>query len=134
MLNIMTVVTDVGLEVVGDILIGAVSGQIDALAVGTGTESESTTATGLNNEEHRADASGSNVELIETGQTGEIELSIRVTGGLEVPGGAAITESAAFVNGSGGGGTVLFIDNFSPVTVEGGQTAEFVIPADPRRI
>jgi len=130
----MTTATDNGLEIVGDLLIGAVSGQIDALAVGSGTGSESTTATALNNEEHRAAVSDSNVELIETGGTGESELIIRVKGGLEVPAGTAIAEVGAFVNGAGGGGTLLFIDNFSPVTVESGHTEEFTIPVNPRRV
>lgn len=130
----MTIITDNGLEVVGDLLIGTASGQIDALAVGTGTGSESTTATALNNEVHRAAASGGNVELIETGGTGESELTIQVKGGLEVPAGASITEIGAFVNGVGGGGTLLFIDNFNPVTVGTGDTEEFIIPINPRRI
>jgi len=130
----MTTATDNGLEIVGDLLIGAFSGQIDALAVGSGTGSESTTATALNNEEHRAAVSDSNVELIETGGTGESELIIRVKGGLEVPAGTAIAEVGAFVNGAGGGGTLLFIDNFSPVTVESGHTEEFTIPVNPRRV
>jgi|APHM01.1.fsa_nt_gi hypothetical protein len=129
----MTTTTDDGLEVTGDLLIGAVSGQIDALAVGSGTGSESTTATGLNNEEHRAAVSGSNVELVETGQTGEVELIIRVKGGLEVPAGTPITEVGAFFNGAGGGGTLVFIDNFNAVTVEAGNTEQFAIPVDPRR-
>jgi hypothetical protein len=129
----MTTTTDDGLEVIGDLLIGAVSGQIDALAVGSGTGSESTTATSLNNEQHRATVSGSNVELVETGQTGEVELIIRVKGGLEVPAGGPITEVAAFLNGSGGGGTMVFVDNFNAVTVEAGNTEQFSIPVDPRR-
>lgn len=129
----MTTTTDNGLEIVGDLLIGAISGQIDALAVGSGTGSESTTATALNNEEHRAAVSGSNVELIETGQTGETELIIRVKGGLEVPAGTPITEVGAFVNGAGGGGTLIFIDNFNAVVVEAGHTEEFTIPVDPQR-
>jgi hypothetical protein len=130
----MTTATDNGLEAVGDLLIGAVSGQIDALAVGSGTGSESTTATALNNEEHRAAVSDGNVELIETGDTGESELIIRVKGGLEVPAETTIAEVGAFVNGAGGGGTLLFIDNFSAVTVESGHTEEFTIPINPRRV
>jgi len=130
----MTTITDNGLEVVGDLLIGAVSGQIDALAVGSGTDSESTTATALNNEEHRAAVSGGNVELIETGATGETELIIRIKGGLEVPAETAISEVGAFFNGAGGGGTLLFIDNFNSVTIESGHTEEFTIPVDPRRV
>mgnify|MGYP000249886716 FL=1 len=126
----MTTTTDDGLEVVGDLLIGAVSGQINALAIGSGTGSETTDATSLNNEEYRAPLTNSNVELIETGQTGESELIIRVKGGTEVPGGTPITEVGAFFNGAGGGGTLGFIDNFDAKTVEAGHTEEFTIPVD----
>jgi hypothetical protein len=129
----MTTTTDDGLEIVGDLLIGAVSGQIDALAVGSGTNSESPTATALGNEEHRAAVSGTNADLIEAGQTGQLELIIRVKGGLEVPDGTQITEIGAFFNGAGGGGTLVFIDNFSAVTVEAGNTEQFTIPVDPQR-
>jgi len=129
----MTTTTDGGLEIVGDLLIGAVSGQIDALAVGSGTGSESATATTLGSEEHRAAVSGTNADLIEAGQTGELELIIRVKGGLEVPDGTQITEIGAFFNGAGGGGTLMFIDNFSAVTVEAGNTEQFTIPVDPQR-
>jgi len=129
----MTTITDGGLEVVGDLLIGTASGQIDALAVGSGTGSESTTATALNSEEHRAPVSGSNVELIETGPTGETELSIRIKGGLEGPGGTPIAEIGAFFDGAGGGGELTVIDNFNPVTVESGDAQEFILPVNPRR-
>lgn len=129
----MTTTTDDGLEVVGDLLIGAVSGQIDALALGSGTGSETTDATSLNNEEYRASTSNNNVELIETGQTGESELIIRVKGGTEVPAGTPITEMGAFFNGDGGGGTLVYIDNFDAKTVEAGHTEEFTIPTDYQR-
>jgi hypothetical protein len=130
----MTTITDSGLEVVGDLLIGTASGQIDALAVGSGTASESTTATALKTEEHRAPVSGSNADVTETGPTGETELSIRIKGGLEVPGGTPIAEIGAFFDGAGGGGELIAIDNFNPVTVESGDAQEFILPLDPRRV
>lgn len=129
----MTTTTDDGLEIAGDLLIGAVSGQIDALAIGSGTGSESTDATSLNNEEYRAPVTNSNVELIETGQTGESELIIRVKGGTEIPAGTPITEMGAFFNGDGGGGTLVYVDNFDAKTVEAGHTEEFTIPTDYQR-
>jgi len=125
----MTTITDSGLEVVGDLLIGTASGQIDALAVGSGTASESTTATALTSEEHRAPVSGSNADVTETGPTGETELSIRIKGGLEVPAGTAISEVAAF-----SAGTLVVIDTFNAVTIETGHTEEFTIPVDLRRV
>jgi hypothetical protein len=129
----MTTTTDDGLEVVGDLLIGAVTGQINALAIGSGTGSETTGATSLNNEEYRAPLTNSNVELIETGQTGESELIIRVKGGTEVPAGTPITEMGAFFNGDGGGGTLVFVDNFDAKTIEAGHTEEFTIPTNYQR-
>ena len=126
----MTTPTDDGLEIIGDLIIGNVDAAIDAIAVGSGTGSEGEGATSLNNEEHRASVSGSNVELIETGETGQSELIIRVKGGTEVDGGTPITEVGAFFNGSGGGGTLGFIDNFDSKVVEAGHTEEFTIPVD----
>jgi hypothetical protein len=124
----MTLTTDAGLEIIGDLLIGTTTGQIDALAVGSGSGSESPTATGLDQEEHRAPVSGSNVDLIESGATGETELIIRIKGGLEVPAGTSITEVAAFFDG-----TMVFVDEFNAVTVGAGRTEEFIIPVDPQR-
>jgi hypothetical protein len=82
----------------------------------------------LANEEHRAAVSGSNVELIESGQAGEVELIIRVKGGLEVPAGTAISEVAAFSNSQ-----MTFVDEFAAVTVEAGNTEQFALPIDPQR-
>lgn len=130
----MTTTTNNGLEVIGDLLIGSVSGQIDALAVGSGSGSEDVSATNLNNEEHRAAVSGNNVELVETGQTGESQLIIRVKGGTEVAAGTPITEIGAFFNGAGGGGELVFVDEFNAVTVEAGHTEEFTVPIDPQRV
>jgi outer membrane lipoprotein SlyB len=124
----MTTTTDDGLEVIGDLLIGNRQGGITALAVGSGTGSESASATALANEEHRAAVSGSNVELLESGQTGEVELLIRVKGGLEVPAGTAISEVAAFQDTE-----MVFVDEFAAVTVEAGNTEQFTLPVDPQR-
>lgn len=129
----MTTITDKGLKLIGNSLIGNSSGLIDALAVGTGTGSETNSATSLGNEIFRGDVSNNNVETVETGQTGESELIIRVKGGLEVPAGTAVTEVGCFANGVGGGGTLIFIDNFAKVIIETGHTEEFTLPVDPRR-
>lgn len=130
----MTTTTNDGLEIVGDLIIGNVDAAIDAIAVGSGTGSEDDGATSLNNEKHRAPVSDSNVELIETGETGQSELIIRVKGGTEVDGGTPITEIGAFFNGAGGGGTLGFIDNFDAKVVEAGHTEEFTIPVDVQHV
>jgi hypothetical protein len=129
----MTTTTDIGLEAIGDILIGNRAAEIDALAIGTGTGTESTGATSLGSEVFRANVSDSNVELIETGPTGETELIIRFKGGLDVTAGTDVTEVGAFLDGSGGGGTLLLIDNFPAVTVETGHIEEVTIPFEPLR-
>ncbi len=129
----MTTTTNDGLEVIGDLIIGNVDAEIDAIAVGSGTGSEVDDASSLNNEEHRATVSDTNVEIIETGETGQSELIIRVKGGTEVAAGTPITEVGAFFNGAGGGGTLVFVDNFDATNVEAGHTEEFTIPVDIQR-
>jgi hypothetical protein len=129
----MTTITDVGLEAIGDVLIGNQPVGIDALAIGTGTGTESVDASALGSEVFRTNVSTGKAELIESGPTGETELAIRFTGGLDVPALAPITEAAAFINGSGGGGAMVLIDNFSKTEVETGDTEEITIPLDPLR-
>lgn len=129
----MTTTTDVGLEIISDILIGNASGEIDALAIGTAANTEATTATTLGSEVFRASESDSNVELIETGTTGKTELVIRVKGDTDVSAGTEIKELAVFINGVGGGGTMMVIDNFNGVVIETGHTEEFTIPFSPVR-
>jgi hypothetical protein len=127
----MTTIPDVGLEAISDILIGQ-GGQIDALAVGTGTN-ETASATALGNEVFRADIASPKVSFQETGPTGEVDLSIEVTGGNDVPDGTVVTETAALIDGSGGGGTLLLIDQIPGVEVESGDIQRFVIPFAPVR-
>jgi hypothetical protein len=129
----MTTTTEIGLEAISDILIGNRTVEIDSLAIGTGTGTESVGATSLGSEVFRASVSDSNVELIETGPTGETELIIRFKGGTDINAGADISEVGVFVGGVGGGGTMILIDNFSTVTVETGHTEELTIPFEPLR-
>jgi hypothetical protein len=129
----MTTTTDVGLEAISDVLIGSRTAQIDALAIGTGTGTEATTATALGSEVFRASVSDSNVELIETGATGEAELILRVKGGTDVSAGTDITEVGAFIDGAGGGGELTVIDNFASIIIETGHSEEFTIPFTPLR-
>ena len=128
----MTTVTDDGLEWQGDRAISDNTSKIDAIAVGTG-QNESTGASELGNEEHRSDVNSSNVELIETGDLGEFEAVITVKGGTEVPADTDVTEIGVFAGGIDGGGTLVIIDEFAAVTVEGGHTEEFTVPVNPQR-
>lgn len=125
----MTTTPDDGLEAIGDLLRNTVA----YVGLGTG-QNESTTASTLGNREYLVQTSNSNVELIETGSTGEYEVVIRVKGGTEVPGGTAISEMAIFDGDPDGSGTLLNIDEFGAKTVEAGHTEEFTIPVNPQRV
>lgn len=124
----MTTTPDNGLEAIGDLVKNAVA----YVALGTG-KNESITATGLASREYTAQPSNRNVRLIETGNTGEHEIIIEVTGGTEVSGGTAISEMAAFDGDPSGSPAVLAIDEFNAKTVRAGHTEEFTIPVDPQR-
>jgi len=125
----MTTTPDDGLEAIGDLLTNAVA----YVALGTG-QNESTTASDLGNRTYTVQVSNSNVEVIETGATGEFEIVVRVKGGTEVAGGTDISEMAAYDGDPDAGGTVMVIDEFAAKTVEAGHTEEFTIPVDPRRV
>jgi hypothetical protein len=127
----MTTTTDAGLSVVADLLIGATSTPVDALAVGTGSN-ESAAATSLANEQFRSNVSNTNVDIQSTGAA-TVEFAIGVVAGSDVPVGTQITEVAAFFNGSGGGGTMLVIDSFPAVTLQSGNIERFTIPFEALR-
>jgi hypothetical protein len=124
----MTTLTDIGLAAFGDIAIE--SDPIDALAVGTAPDSEFAAATALGNEVHRSVVSNGNVDLVSSSQTasGNAELIIRVSGGLEVAPDTDIAEIGAFRNGD-----LLLIENIPPVTVASGDREEFIIEIEPLR-
>lgn len=126
----MTTTTDAGLEWISDRTIGNVSDLLDTIAVGTGTGSEATTSTSLANEQHRADTTDSDVRFVETGNAAEYEAIITVTGGDEVPDGTVITEIGVIAGGvdTGGTDTLVFVDEFTGVTVDQGHSEEFTVP------
>jgi hypothetical protein len=124
----MTTTPNKGLEAVGDLIRNTVA----YVALGAGTN-ESTTASGLEDRVYTAAVSNTNVELPETGTTGEFEVIVRVKGGTEVAGGTAISEMAVFDGDPAGNATVLSIDEFGAKQVEAGHTEEFTIPVDPQR-
>lgn len=125
----MTTIPDEGLEATGDLLKDAIA----YVGLGTG-QNESTTASALGSREYLAQTSNSNVRLVETGDTGEYEIVIEVTGGTEVSGGTNISEIAAFFGDPDSGGEVFAIDEFDAVEIEAGHTEEFTIPVDPTRV
>ena len=121
----MTTVTDDALDWYQDRARGETDGKIDTIAVGSGTDSESDDADGLDDEEYRGDASDNNIEFIDLDEPGEMEAVIRVKGGTEVPGGTEISEMMVYVEDDE---VVICVDNFSGVPVEEGHTEEFTIP------
>ena len=125
----MTTTPDDGLEAIGDLLRNAVA----YVGLGTG-KNESTTASALGTREYLVETSNTNVELVETGTTGEYEAVIRVKGGTEVSGGTEISEMAVFDGDPDGSGTLLNIDEFGAKTAEAGHTEEFTIPVNPQRV
>lgn len=123
----MTTVTDEGLEWKAGSLIG-VHGHLDAVAVGSGSGSESTGSTSLATQEYKAQVSSEDVIIQETSQRGGLEAIITVTGGQEVPAGTTITEIGVFGGANGGEDRLVVVDEFSGVTVEQGHTEEFTVP------
>jgi hypothetical protein len=121
----MTTITQSMDQALGDILLQTV----DEMAVGTGSGAESPSATSLANEAHRSQVSNQNVELIGNPNTGVVELTITIKGGLEVPAGTKITEVAAFVDGE-----TIVVDEFPAIRVEAGDAERFSIPIEPTLI
>lgn len=124
----MTTTPDDGLEAIGDRL----KNQVAYVALGTG-QNESTTATSLGNREYTAQTSNSNVDINETGSTGEYEVQITVKGGTEVSGGTQISEIGIFDGDPAASGILLQIDEFAAKTVEAGHKETFTLPINPQR-
>jgi ATP-dependent protease ClpP protease subunit len=128
----MTLLTDIGVTAATALILDNLSD----IAVGTGTVEDSS-ATTLDNRVHRASRASQNVQLKELStepQNTEYELTIRVTGGIEVSEGTAISEVGAFIARPDGTVQLTFVDSFAPVTVDAGQTEEFVIPVSAANI
>jgi hypothetical protein len=129
----MTTLTDVGLEAIGDILLGLTQSRIDSLAIGTATGTETQTATALGNEVFRANVSETNISLVDSGPGGQLEASIVVKGGLDIPAGTSVSEVGVFSGGAGGGGRLVYIDELPSVTVQLGDSEQFTVPIDINR-
>lgn len=121
----MTTFTDDAREWLADLSLGNVSTQIDAVAIGTG-KNEGPGASALANQEYRTDTGDPNVTITDTG-TGSYSVALQVTGGTEIPAGTQITEMGILADGIGGGGILVFIDQFDYIEVPGGETVEFPI-------
>lgn len=126
----MTTTTDNGLDYLRDRAIGDASGPIDTIVVGTGSGSESQTASSVDSNVYTGVSSDSNIEFEPVSQTGRLEAIITVKGGTEVPADTNITEMAIRASSDG---VLVSIDNFDAVPVEGGHTEEFTMPVQVQR-
>jgi hypothetical protein len=126
----MTTITDDGFEALADVLIGLTQTRIDAIAVGTATGSEVQNASTLGNEVFRADKSDPKTSFADTGSGGQLEITIAVTGGTDVPANTQITELGVFEDGANGNGRLTVIDQVPAVTVENGDIEQFTVPVD----
>ena len=126
----MTTTTDNGLDYLRDRAIGDASGPIDTIVLGTGSGSESQTASSVDSSVYTGVVTDNNIEFKPTGTTGRLEAIITVKGGTEVPANTDITEMAIRASGDG---VLVSIDNFTAVTVEGGHTEEFTMPVQVQR-
>lgn len=86
------VITDVGRDIIEEIVVGESSAVLDEIAVGNATSGPSTSDTSMTSELHSADSSSSGVSATAGTGTGELQFDISVTGGTEVPADAEITE------------------------------------------
>jgi sulfate adenylyltransferase subunit 1 (EFTu-like GTPase family) len=116
----MTTVTNEGLEWYRDLSLDG-GETINEVKIGSGTNTESTTATSLGAVEYSATNSSTDVEIQEGANTNEYVCNITVTGGLEVDAGTDITEFGVFSSD----GKLIAIDNFTSVTVSSGVTEAF---------
>jgi hypothetical protein len=116
----MTTITNEGREWYRDLSLNG-GNTVDVIKVGSGTNTETTTATSLGNLKKSASTSDSIVNIEEGKNANEFVCNITITGGTEVPAGTDISELGVFSSD----GKLIAIDNFSSVTVNSGVTEAF---------
>jgi hypothetical protein len=134
----MTTLTEAGRIYNSDHLAGVEPAPIDTVAIGTGTEAESTDHTSLQNEVYRSNTSNNDVRVVrDDTDPARYNYIIDITGGAQVTGGTTFTEIAAFVsnpqnttdaNGNPVSEIMFGRDVFSGVTVDSGYTESRVFP------
>jgi hypothetical protein len=125
----MTTITNDGFEAIGDVLLGLTTTRIDAIAVGTGTGSETQNATSLGNEVFRATKGDPKTSFADAGPGGELEVTIAVTGGTDVPSNTQLSE-VGLIEDSSGSSRLVAIDEVPPVAVENGDIEQLTLPVD----
>jgi hypothetical protein len=125
----MTTITDDGFEAIGDVLLGLTATRINAIAVGTGTGSETQGATALGNEVFRASKSDPKTSFADSGPGGQLEVTIAVTGGTDVAANTGISE-VGLIEDTSGKSRLVAIDELPQVVVENGDIENFTLPVD----
>lgn len=121
-------VTDVGLEWFGDKSLDNVTGVIDQVKIGTGTDGPSPDDTSLQNPVYSATTADAELTVEElSSDDGLVRATLTITGGSQVAAGTDISEFGVFVSNSG---TMLFREVREAVTLNNGLEVEFRIDLD----
>jgi hypothetical protein len=124
----MVTTSDAGLDYYRDSVLGSVGGELDTIAVGVGSDPESTTDASLTQRVYAS--SGIDVDFIDGTAPGEYAGIIEITGGDQIPAGTTITEMNVIV---GAIGLPLARDVFNGTTLNASYTEEFEMPIDLER-
>ena len=130
----MVTPTDDGLEWMNAYQAGLAPGPLDTIAVGTGTGAEDAAATALQSEIYRASAADAVVDFVpNSGDATIIHAIIELTGGLELPAGANVTEVGVITTATATE-TLVWYDVSSPVPFPSGERNELKIPMNFDRV
>lgn len=129
----MVTITDNGLSWYNLLGAGEVSGQLDTIAVGTGTDAEDPGRETLQSELTRRDVNTSVVNFVQTDDPTLIYATIRLRGGLEVASGTEITE-AGVISTATDPETLVWCGTFSPVPFDSGDQNTIRIKMDLTRV
>jgi len=118
---------DVGRDALAALAVGDSGSVFDQMGVGTDSTAESSGDESLGNEVYRTSKSNEPVSIETTSTVGEIDATITVTGGTEVPSDTSIEELGIFF----ADGTLLYRKVFgTPTTVGAGESATFTVDID----
>ena len=126
----MVTPTDDGLQWYNNYASGLAPGPLDTIAVGTGTGTESPTATSLQSETDRWTTSDAIVEFIPAdGDNTVVFAVIELTGGLEIGAGGTVSEIGVFTTATSPE-TLVWYEVTDPVPYPSGKKNRHIIPMD----
>lgn len=130
----MVTPTDAGLEWMIEYQSGLAPGPLDTIAVGNGTGAEDAAATSLQSEIDRWTSADAIVDFVpDSGDNTIVYAVIELTGGLELPAGADISEVGVFAS-STTPETLVWYAVSSPVPFPSGERNKLKIPMNFNRI